>query len=481
MATGFTVMNALNKNTKAGIEDKPQARFRTKDISIFNIYSNSENFYPQEGIEEKAGEILAVGLLENLVVVYEPNEEGKEYKLISGERRWRGLHLLHERGYKEFEIVTCQIRAVKSKYEEKVELIIANSSRTKSEALIAREEKELKTLLEHMKANKIELKGYDLQKGRLRDVIAEILKKSSTKIGQMDSINNKLIKEFYKEFEEEKISFSAAYELSKKSEEEQRELYKKHTESEGVTYTELKKESECVSESDTEESAYLEEYEEYDDNNEYESDKDSNSINNENSDNNNENCSIGDSNNCEGAAEESNTSGCVSESDTEKEFEPTPNKIVSICYSCKNWNECGEKSNVVTECNEYINKAEAEKTEEQKYDEEQAKLDKECKRKLEEMADEEKMNNLPSDKAENEVYRYKVASSVFTEIKNGTRCFDVRKKIKDYKTGEKMEMLEFREGRHTGNVIKAEITLVLEECAGIEDGYCVIGFKVLGE
>ena len=37
MATGFSVMDALNKNSKAGIDESPKARFRTKDISIFNI------------------------------------------------------------------------------------------------------------------------------------------------------------------------------------------------------------------------------------------------------------------------------------------------------------------------------------------------------------------------------------------------------------------------------------------------------------
>ena len=83
MATGFSVIDALNKRTKAGIDDTTaKARFRTKDLSIFKIYANDENFYPQEDIEQKAGEILALGLLENLVVKYEPNEAAGEYKLI---------------------------------------------------------------------------------------------------------------------------------------------------------------------------------------------------------------------------------------------------------------------------------------------------------------------------------------------------------------------------------------------------------------
>ena len=38
MATGFSVMDALNKNSKAGVDESPRARFRTKDISIFKMY-----------------------------------------------------------------------------------------------------------------------------------------------------------------------------------------------------------------------------------------------------------------------------------------------------------------------------------------------------------------------------------------------------------------------------------------------------------
>ena len=55
MATGYSVMDALNKNTKAGIDETPRARFRTRDISIFKMYRNTMNFYDLSGIEELAG------------------------------------------------------------------------------------------------------------------------------------------------------------------------------------------------------------------------------------------------------------------------------------------------------------------------------------------------------------------------------------------------------------------------------------------
>ena len=189
MATGYSVMDGLNKRTKAGVDDPtPKAKFRTKDLSIFKIYANEGNFYPQEDIEQKAGEILSMGMLENLVVKYEPAEGKGEYKLISGERRWRALHMLVDRGYKEFEFATCNIIAPTTSQEEKVALIIANSHRSKSMEVMIREEQELKATLEDMKANGIELKGYNLQSGRLRDVIAELLNVSKTKIAQIEAV-----------------------------------------------------------------------------------------------------------------------------------------------------------------------------------------------------------------------------------------------------------------------------------------------------
>lgn len=406
----FNTFDMLNKATKEGLEEKPRGRFKTKDISINDIYSNDENFYPQDGIEEKAEEILAVGMLENMVVVWEPCEKGK-YKLISGERRWRALHHLVEKGHKEFELATCNIRAATNKYEEKIEIIMANSARVKSDALILQEEKELKETLEYMKKNKMELKGYDLQNGRLRDVIAKILNRSTSKIAQIEAINNNLSEELKGEVEKGNLGFSAAYEISKKTEEEQKEIYEKSKEEgKDLTYKAVREN--------------------------------------------------------------------VLDSNTTEEFEPEPEKVTSICYGCLNWNECNEKGNTVTSCNEYVNKAESEKTEEQRYSEEQDKLDKECQKKLKEKADEEKMNNLPSDNPE-EIYRYRVASVTYKEIESGERCFDIVKNTKGYKKGEIVEMLEFNNGEHTGNTLKAMLTYVLDSCQGLKDGYCVIGLRVL--
>ena len=144
MATGFSVMDVLNKNSKAGIDESPKARFRTKDISIFKMYRNDMNFYSVKNIEELAGEILIYGLKQNLELVYAPCDKG-EYRIVAGERRWEALKLLVSKGYKEFEIATCKLTSPQDADEEQVEIISANAYRVKSIADTIEEEQRLKT------------------------------------------------------------------------------------------------------------------------------------------------------------------------------------------------------------------------------------------------------------------------------------------------------------------------------------------------
>ena len=174
MAAGFSVKDALNKNSKAGIDESPRARFRTKDISIFKMYRNDMNFYSVADIEELAGDILLSGLKQNLELVYAPCEKG-EYRIVAGERRWEALKYLVSKGYKDFELATSKLTTPQDDDEEQVEIIIANSYRSKTISDMIEEETRLKASLERMKAAGKKIKGYDLQSGRLRDVISSML------------------------------------------------------------------------------------------------------------------------------------------------------------------------------------------------------------------------------------------------------------------------------------------------------------------
>ncbi len=239
MATGWNVMDALNNKTKAAaVDTKPKARFRTKDININQLYSNDKNFYSLPDIEQLAQDIFAVGLLENLTVVHDPCDRG-EYRIIAGERRWRALTLLVEQGHEEFAVASCQIKTPAEENEEMIQLIIANTYRNKTTADILEEQKKLEETLKHMKEQGLTLNGYKLDSGRLRDVIADMMQVSSTKIAQIESINKKLIPEFTEELKSGGLTFSAAYEISKMSEDIQEDMLEHHREK-GLTYKDVK-------------------------------------------------------------------------------------------------------------------------------------------------------------------------------------------------------------------------------------------------
>lgn len=445
MAAGFSVRDALNKNSKAGMDTSPKARFRTKDISIFKMYRNSKNFYSMEKIEELAGDILMYGLKQNLELVYAPCEEG-EYRIVAGERRWEALKYLVSKGYKEFELATSKLTAPQCDDEEQVEIIIANAYRSKNTADMLQEEKRLKESLTRMKAEGKTVKGYDLQSGRLRDVIAAMMKTSKTKVAQIETINKNLIPEWQEEMKKERITFSAAYEISGLTAEEQKEQHERFGLNGELTHKEVKEikaeKEEKAAESSVSESDTIEEQEEKE-------------------------------------LESSGEDQWQQSEDGEYQT-PHPEGITSLCYSCTEYETCNVKTGTCTKCDQYQNRAEAYKTDEQRYNEEQDAIDRETRKKLREQEQERKMQELPSDRLENKtkVHTIKIAKMYYEDVKSGKKSFELRKNDRGYKQGDILRMLEYAEGEWTGREMVVEVTYLLEDYAGLEEGYCIMALKV---
>lgn len=441
----WNVMEQLNKNAqKAAVGDEtPKARFRTKDINIKKLYSNDKNFYSVTDIEPLAQKILLVGLIENLEVVHDPCDRG-EYRITAGERRWRALKLLVEQGYTDFEMVTCQIQTPASADEEMLRLIIANDYRNKTVADILEEEKQLKDILQRMKQEGRTIKGYKLDSGRLRDVIAKMLQMPATKIAQIESINKHLIPEFAEELKEGRLTFSAAYMISGMNEETQEEMLERYQEN-GLTYKEVKEIKQ-----QQEEKAAAEQIEGQMDIDQY----------------------------TETEEEIEEPEDDAEDTEDEDEWEDAhPESITSLCYSCKRYSDCNVKTGTCQSCDQYINKAEAEKTEEERYSEEQDAIDRETAKKLREKADEEKMQQLPSQQ-EKKVHDVKLGTTFFDDVKTGRKTFELRKNDRGYKEGDIIVMHEYKDGTTTGRTIEKKIVYMLEDFTGLEDGYCILG---LGE
>lgn len=122
--------------------------------------------------------------------------------------------------------------------------------------------------------------------------------------------------------------------------------------------------------------------------------------------------------------------------------------------------------------------APAQRTEEQKYNDRQARLDRESKKKLQEQEDEEKMQHLPSDEPK-KTKQLRMASSYYDDILNGNLTFWFCKDD-HFHIGDSLDLMEFKEGRHTGRTIQTEITYILNDYTGLEDGYCILSIKVTG-
>lgn len=440
----WNVMEQLNKNAqKAAVGDEtPKARFRTKDISIKKLYSNDKNFYSVTDIEPLAQKILLVGLIENLEVVHDPCDQG-EYRITAGERRWRALKLLVEQGYTDFEMVTCQIQTPASADEEMLRLIIANDYRNKTVTDILEEEKQLKDILQRMKQEGREIKGYKLDSGRLRDVIAKMLQMPATKIAQIESINKHLIPEFAEELKEGRLTFSAAYMISGMNEETQEEMLERYQEN-GLTYKEVKEIKQ-----QQEEKAAAEQIEGQMDIDQY----------------------------TETEEEIEEPEDDAEDTEDEDEWEDAhPESITSLCYSCKRYSDCNVKTGTCQSCDQYINKAEAEKTEEERYSEEQDAIDRETAKKLREKADEEKTQQLPSDGNKDKCIR--MSQSAFEEIEAGKPY--IITKDDSFRKGQEVTLIAFKEGKATGQQCKKTIICVDTSItsSALEDGYCILG---LGE
>ena len=223
--TGSSILDTLNsKSLSGGNMNTTYARFRLEDIPIDKIYSNDKNFYPLTDIEQLANEIKLCGLMENLTVVKEPCERG-EYRLVSGERRWRALTYLVENGEDKFKNVSAKVTRFDNQNEEELYLIVANSYRTKDSATKMNEVKRMQELLQSAKENRTSINGYDMQQESIRSVMSKLLGMSETKIAELTVVINHLIDEFMTMLNDGTLGISVAYKIAGMSPDMQLEFF----------------------------------------------------------------------------------------------------------------------------------------------------------------------------------------------------------------------------------------------------------------
>lgn len=184
------------------------------------IRDNPRNFYATDSVADLVDSIALNGLMDPLVVY--PGG-GILYTLLSGHRRFRAIRALRCRDGHEhdFDEIPCIVRpAPKNTAMEDILLIQANSTgRVRTPADMATEAERLTAALIELKKQ-----GADLP-GRLRDIVADAMGVSSSKLGRLRVIENHLkVPGFAAAFKDRKLSEEAAYQIAQMNPDDQYKL-----------------------------------------------------------------------------------------------------------------------------------------------------------------------------------------------------------------------------------------------------------------
>lgn len=191
-------------------------------IPITELRPNGGNFYDTSNFEDLADSIELNGLLEPLCVFRRGQGTG-HYVIFSGHRRFKALRLLYEKsGFEKWTEVPCIVFPdPHDANRETVMLIHANSTgRVLSNWEKAQQAQRLKEALVAMREGGAELPG------RIRDLVAEEMQMSASKLARLEAIGNNLTEvRFAKAWREGRLNESVAYELSKLPKERQKEAW----------------------------------------------------------------------------------------------------------------------------------------------------------------------------------------------------------------------------------------------------------------
>ena len=176
-----------------------------------------ENFYSLDGLDELAGNIELLGLMDPIRV--RPN--GERYTIVSGHRRRAAILLIRDGGSEQFKDgVPCIVEyGAASEAMRKLRLIYANSAtRQLTSAEQSKQAEEVKRLLYELKAQGVEFPG------RMRDHVAQACGVTKSKIARLHAIRENLHPALLPYYDSGEMVEDVAYQLSRFPEEIQAAL-----------------------------------------------------------------------------------------------------------------------------------------------------------------------------------------------------------------------------------------------------------------
>lgn len=216
----FKLDNNLAKSIAEGVNNvDAKSSFNIRNIDINLLVTSDKNFYRIEEIEKLAEDIELNGLYHNLIVRKSNNEEGK-YEILSGERRYKALKMLYDRGNEKYSKVPCQVRENLNDIDAEIILIQSNAEvRQLSEMEKIKQIERLEELYKEKKK-----KGEKIP-GKLRNKIGQDMGLSGIQVQRYKKIGKDLIPELKEMLESKRIGMAEAFKFSGLDNGKQKALY----------------------------------------------------------------------------------------------------------------------------------------------------------------------------------------------------------------------------------------------------------------
>lgn len=206
-AKGFDLAAVLG-SAVSDLGTAPAGREQIEYIDLDLLDEDSRNFYELSGVDDLASNIAMVGLQDPLRV--RANGDGR-YTIVSGHRRRAAMAKLVAEGMDRFRQVPCIRETVAaSPALQEIKLIFANSNtRVMSSAEISKQAERVADLLVDL-----ESEGFRFP-GRKRDIVANLMGVSKTKLANLKVIREQLQEPFQGQYQRGEINESAALYLAR--------------------------------------------------------------------------------------------------------------------------------------------------------------------------------------------------------------------------------------------------------------------------
>ena len=221
------IMNFLQSQN---IERNRQQEKQILYLDITELEASKENFYGIRDLEALKASISLKGLLQPILVT--KGEEGR-YTVLGGGRRRQAIEELVNEGREDLRKVPCIISDARLQGEDtedqeedremkellnRLDIISANSFREKTDWEKLEETVQIGNIIK-------DLKKLGKIKGNVREMQAELSGTTGTQIARYNAILNNLSEELTEAFKNNDFGISVAYELSRLTEEYQKQAW----------------------------------------------------------------------------------------------------------------------------------------------------------------------------------------------------------------------------------------------------------------